>query len=238
MKSWRRNKELLGLAVVMAAFLAFSIAMMMISAFLTNVGFLILGGLLAVFASLLSETIKRPAQARDLARALYEELADRVARCCFDFEAPWQGYFLKTNRDTMHWFRLRKFSPEPLVIFPSAASQLALLGDDAPQALIRFYVRLAAWKRDVDNLAESLAQRSDIERAAETRDDSLEMLRFLAQRLRQTLAPGLRALQALGPLVEEHARIEATAIAGYDEIRVGPPGSRTLRERVGRLIND
>jgi hypothetical protein len=227
MSFWCRNRELLWLIAAMVITLAFAIVMMATSAFLTNVGFLVLGALLAVFISLLSDAIKRPAQARDLARALYEELADRVARCCFDYEAPWQTY-LGTGDPAggpMTSLRLRKFSPEPPIIFPATASQVAILGNDAPQALIRYYYCLAAWRRDVVNFA-------DDNESALSRD----ALRFLATRLRQTLAPGLRALQALAPLVEEPDRIERTAIAGYDEIRGGPPPTLTLRARIDRLI--
>jgi hypothetical protein len=227
MSFWRRNKELLWLIIAMIIAFAFSIAMIATNAFLINVGFLVLGALLAIFISILSEAIKRPAQARDLARALYEELADRVARCCFDFEIPWQTYLDTENPSggAMSSLRLRKFSPEPPIIFPSTASQLAILGNDAPQALIRFYYCLAAWKRDVVNFAD------DNESAL-----SREALCFLAQRLRQTLTPGLRALQALAPLVEEHGRIEMAAIAGYDEIRGNSQSTITLRERIDRLI--
>jgi hypothetical protein len=232
MKFWRRNKGLCLLAILMFVALVFSIAMMARNDFLTNVGFLVLGSLLAIFTTLFSEAIKRPAQARDLARALYEELADRVARCCFDCEAPWSEY-LDINNDesafaNMDSFRLRKFSPESPVIYSSTASQLAILENDAPQALIKFYFRLAAWQRDIKNIvAESQQNKGGV---------APEACFFLAKRLHQTLTPGLKALQALAPLVEDHENIEAAAIAGYDETRMSARGKETLRERILKLI--
>lgn len=44
-----------------------------------NAGYLILGGVIATFAAYVAEWAKRASQARELARALYVELADRVA---------------------------------------------------------------------------------------------------------------------------------------------------------------
>jgi len=232
MKSWRRNRELLLLAILMVVALVFSIAMMARNDFLTNVGFLVLGSLLAIFTTLFSEAIKRPAQARDLARALYEELADRVARCCFDCEAPWSEYLDRNNENSafanMDPFRLRKFSPGSPIIYLSTASQLAILENDAPQALIKFYFRLAAWQRDLENVAAGGQQNKG--------GVSPEVCLFLAERLHQTLTPGLKALQALAPLVDEHEKIEAAAIAGYDETRKDTQAKGTLRERIMKLI--
>jgi len=232
MSFFRRNRELVLLAILMVVALVFSIAMMARNDFLTNVGFLVLGSLLAIFTTLLSEAIKRPARARDLARALYEELADRVARCCFDYEAPWSEYLDKNNYDsafkTMGTFRLRKFSPGPPIIYSSTASQLAILENDAPQALIKFYFRLAAWQRDIENVAAECQQNKD--------GVDLRAVVVLAKRLQQTLTPGLKALEALAPLVEEHQKIEAAAIAGYDETRKDVQAKGTLRERIMKLV--
>lgn len=142
MKFWTRNKELGWLMVAMVIALIFSITMISKSDFLTNVGFLVLGALIAIFTTLLGDVAKRPAQARDLARALYEELADRVARCCFDCEVPWSDYLDRNNENSafanMDSFRLRKFSPGSPIIYSSTASQLAILENDAPQALVKF----------------------------------------------------------------------------------------------------
>ena len=146
-----------------------------------------------------------------------------MARCCFDYEAPWQSY-LSIGVPGSSSFRLRKFSPEPPIVFPAVASQLAILEGGAPQALIRFYYCLAAWKRDVDNLASEI----HVNGGALTSDGC----QFLAKRLKQTLRPGLNALEILGRRVEGWERIDAAAIAGYDEYGDHASTGRTLRERL------
>lgn len=229
MTFWTKNRELRWLAIAMVIALIFSVAMISRNDFLTNVGFLVLGALIAMFTSLLGDVAKRPAQARDLARALYEELADRVARCCIDCEAPWHEYLDLDNcfPGNMDSFRLRKFAPSAPIIYQSTAGQLAILENDAPQALIKFYHFLAAWERDIENIAaESQNNKGGV---------APESVQFLARRVHQTLAPGLRALQALSPLVDEYVKIEAAAISGYDEMRRLPPPKGTLRERVAAL---
>lgn len=225
MKACIRNRTALLYSTLSLVALMFALVLIARNDFLTNVGFLVLGALIAVWTTLLSEELKRPRQARDLARALYEELADRVARCCFDFEAPWQTYAVRP--EGMGTFRLRKFSPEPPIVFPATAGQLALLGNEAPQALIRFYYCLAAWKRDLDNIALEVTESNEALHP--------DVIRFLAIRLRQTLAPGMRALEALAPMVDGYTQIEATAISGYDELR-NQPTTQTLRDRIRTLI--
>jgi len=206
--------------------LIFSLVMMSRSDFLTNVGFLVLGALVATFASLLSEAAKRPAQARDLARALYEELTDRVARCCIDCEAPWHKYLDINNcvPGNMGSFRLRKFSPVTPIIYSSTAGQLAMLENEAPQALIKFYYCLAAWQRDIENIAAESQQNKGAV--------APEAVQFLARRVHQTLVPGLKALEALSPLVDKPEKIEAAAIAGYDDMGKTAPAKGSLRDRI------
>jgi hypothetical protein len=229
-RTMTRNRWLCLLGVFAFVSLVFAIAMFRISDFLTNVGFLVCGALLSMTTVLLSDRIKRPMQARELARALYVELADRVARCCFDCEAPWNAY-LDPNFNKlgdMDSFRLRKFSPIEPVIYLATASEIAVLEGGAPQALIQFYYRLAAWQRDIENIAAE----------SETKDAGVppNAIRLLATRVHQTLAPGLRALEALAPLVDDSKQIESSAIAGYDEFRCGTPPSVSLRDRIGKLI--
>jgi hypothetical protein len=125
-------------------------------------------------------------------------------------------------------FRLRKFAPVPPLIYTSTAGQLALLENGAPQALIKFYFRLAAWQRDVENIASDC----DFNNKGAVPP---QLVQFLAQRLHQTLAPGLKALGALSPLVEQHERIEAAAIAGYDAPQARTTSKGGLRDRIAAL---
>lgn len=229
MHSLARYRELWGLVLFLVIAFAFAIVMILQGDFLANVGFLVVGAIIAVIAVLIADAVKRPAQARDLARALHAELSDRVARCCFDCEQPWHAYlnFDNYHPGQMDSVRLRKFSPVPPVIYPSTANQIAMLKGDAPQALIQFYYRLAAWERDIKSIAtESENNKGGV---------APEGVRLLAIRIHQTLAPGLRALEALSPMVERPERIERLALAGYDEGAEHMQGHRSLRERIVAL---
>lgn len=229
MKSLARYRELWGLVLFLVVAFAFAIAMILEGDFLANVGFLVIGAIIAIVAVLIADAVKRPAQARDLARALHAELSDRVARCCFDCEHPWHAYLDSDNYrpGEMDSVRLRKFSPVPPVIYPSTASQIAILRGNAPEALIQFYYRLAAWERDISSIA------------AESQDNTggvaPKAVHLLAIRVHQTLAPGLRALQALSPLVDGPEGMENLAIAGYDEGAEHAQRHRPLRERIMAL---
>lgn len=194
----------------------------------TNVGFLVTGALLSLWGGILADWIKRPHQAADLARGLYVELSDRVARCCYDCEAPWQDYLQdSTPRRTFPSVDIRKFVPEPPVIYPSTAAQISILPGDAPQEVVQFYNRLAAWRRDLVNIADWADNAGVSVRS--------EQVTLLAVRLFQTLRPGLRALEALAPMVPNHVQIEAQAIGALDRLmRHAEEGS--LRERIGRLL--
>ena len=197
---------------------------------LTNVGFLVLGGLVATLTALLSEQVRRSQLRQDLAQSLYVELVDRVARCCFDIEAPWAPYLDRAicEASEMTRFRLRKFTPAEPVVYVACAPQLAVLGAGPAQALARFYYHLEAWRRDIGSTLED-GQSSSAKVAASD-------INFLAKRFRQTLQPGLRALEALAPLVENHLELEATSLAMYDEQRPTASQRGRLRERITKLI--
>ncbi|NOT38922.1 MAG: hypothetical protein HOP13_00350 [Alphaproteobacteria bacterium] len=208
-----------------------------------NAGFLLLGLVAGTFVSLAVEIAKRPIQARDLARALHVELAEFVARCCFDFENPWQKLFANDHKSTeMHQLRLSKFIPETPIVYESTANQLALLKGSAPQALVQFYYRVAAWRRDASNMALSLRAAED-----KTNPNSLAPpptldsadARFLSRRLKETLRPGLDALVALGSLVDNAQGTEDAAIAAHD--LVSRPGvvvtEMSLRKRIETLVS-
>lgn len=226
MNSLGRYREWWGLILFLVIAFGFAIALILKSDSLANVGFLVVGAVISVVAVLIADAVKRPAQARDLARALHAELSNRVARCCFDCEQPWHAYLDSDNYHPgqMDSVRLRKFAPLPAVIYPSTANQIAMLKGDAPQALIQFYYRLAAWERDIRSIAaESENNKGGV---------APEAVRLLAIRIHQTLAPGLRALDALSPMVEGPERIESLALAGYDEGAEHPQRHRPLRERI------
>ncbi len=177
-----------------------------------------------------------------LARALHVELSEFVARCCFDFEFPW-GQYLKEKHAAgeMDHFRLNKFVPASPMIYEATASQIARLNGTAPQCLIQFYYRVAAWRRDAANMADRLRVR-DAERqsALPHRPPILpiEDARVLASRLKETLEPGFKALVALGELVDKPEDTENAAIEAHDRIsRRGLIVSEiSLRKRIAMLL--
>jgi len=207
-----------------------------------NAGFLLLGLVAGTFVSIAVEMAKRPLQRRDLARALHVELAEFVARCCFDFESPWRKYLAPDLKaKDIDQFRLNKFVPARPIIFEAAASDIALLTGTAPQALIQFYYQVSAWRRDASNFVASLQaieQKDSGPFASPPTLDPAEA-RFLSQRLKQTLQPGLNALLALGKMVEDSEKVEDAAIASLDHVsRPGAEVSETsLRKRIAELVS-
>ena len=233
------------------------------SGWLTNIGFLSLGVLISLFALFADQMTRRKQEAVDLARILHAELADRVARCCYDFEYPWRQSLEPvkareletaigkdegsiTKYDT---FRLRKFAPVPPVHYLAAADRLALLSNDTVQSVIKFYYYLSAWQRDIENLSAELHKKS-LDRPTDDTPLDGSKVQFMARRLRQTLKPGLVALKALSASVVGFDEIESIAIRGYDaaydyfgasdsEKRIFDelhPTNQPLRERIERLL--
>jgi hypothetical protein len=192
-----------------------------------NVGYLLVGALISALAVPLTEWLKKPVQIRILAQGLYVELADRVARCCFDYESPWSEYKDKLKSGMTRDY-LGKFAPFPPVIYQATASQISILDGDAPQRLIQFYCRLAAWQRDIE--ATSTLEGGFLESAVDAKD-----VQRLAYRLYQTLEAGQLALCALAPMVKEHEKLNADAIAAHDKFRKEKT-SGTLHDRINKWI--
>lgn len=226
--SGNRLKLWLGIALI------FGLAMYALDqSFAANVAFLVAGALVATITQLVSESGRRIQQGRDLARALYEELANRVARCVFDFELPWEKWVDEKTcaPNEVDLVRLRKFIPVPPTIYPATASQLALLEGSAPQAIIRFYVALAVYRQDMEDVANH-CQRNDLSHVPP------KLVAFLAERLRRTLAPGLAALKELSKMVEGYERIEADAIRDPDNLFPHKRAHQTLRQRLEYYVNE
>jgi hypothetical protein len=188
-------------------------------------GNLLLGAAIALSATYIVETWKRRQLADDLAVALYHELANRVMRCCYDFESPWSKNWEIPGRH-MSRFSAGKFSPEPPTIFNANADKLALFGERVPSALMAFYFRLSVLRRDIENLREDARDHSDLG------DDAV---RVIGSRFGAALGPGLNALKALAPIVPDPAAIEADALETFDP---GPQkrAEGTLRERLSLMI--
>jgi hypothetical protein len=172
-----------------------------------------------------ADSNRAAARAKDVARALHTELADLVARCCFDTEDPWRQCWSPDAPERAYQFdvtRLRSFAPVEPVIFPAVAAELATLGEYVPLRLVQFYTSLSALRRDIGNIADGANQ-----------NVPKHQVQQVALRFRLTLEPGLKALQAL---VSDANDIEASAIAPYDATRSSEPPAGTLRDRINRLL--
>ncbi len=226
---WRRNGRWVLFWSVWVFFFIVAGVLATKQEWISNVGFLILGALVAVGSSVFSDVLNRPREQRDLARALYEELADRVARCCVDFERMWEKCIF--SPENMPRFRVSKCVPVPPIVYPACAGRIGLLGGDAAQALIQFYYRLAAWERDLENTIADYADK-------DVRTVHSDTVRLLAERLFETLGPGVKALEALDDLVEVHADSDAAAVGAYDGVprEFESKGEGSLRDRIRTLI--
>ena len=198
---------------------------------LSNISFLVAGASIATITQLAVESARRVQQARDLARALYEELANRVARCLFDYEKPWEQWIDRSNCvvGEVDLLRLRKFIPIAPTIYPAIAGQIALLEGTAPQAVIRFFAALAIYQNDMTGVAQ-YCETNNFDHAAP------DQICILAERLRRTLAPGLAALQALSSMVDTYEEIDAAAIGELDRLFKHERAQLTLRQRLEHYV--
>jgi hypothetical protein len=192
-----------------------------------TLGNVIVGAILALGASTYIEKQKREQLVADLSVALYHELANRVARCCFDFEEPWSG--LWTTPRNRGVFEVTKFIPQPPTVFDSNADKLTLLGPQIPAAMMAFYFRLWVLGRDIEALC-----KTEVEPA--TSALGYGPVTIIASRFGATLAPGLAALQALGEKVDGFKDIDAAAWDTFDK----PPNNHdehgSLRVRLARSV--
>lgn len=195
--------------------------------FVGNVGFLIFGALLGIYPVFIIDEINRSRAARNVAKALFQELAKLVGGCCFDFEAPWKN--LLSGKATITVDRLRKFIPGPPTVYHAMAPQLALLQTDQTQAVIDFYQAFAAWRRDAEDVANDFQASSEIPG---------KRVGFVAERLRRTLPPGKRALEALAKHVSEAEEIEKRAMQDGDQMFPDnhPNKGKTVRERIDLVL--
>jgi hypothetical protein len=112
-------------------------------------------------------------------------------------------------------------------LYLATAGQLALLRG-AAQPLLEFHYRLSAFRREIENIAND----------ADSSNKSIEVrdVQLVGRRLRETLEPGLKALEGLAPMVHDSEEIEALARALYYESRRGEDPNKTLKQRVIELI--
>jgi hypothetical protein len=198
----------------------------------TNTGFLVLGALLSMLPFYLIEREKRSLRVKELARVLHVELADLVARCCYDSESPWCHFWApNANVPPNNVLWLRKFAPHRPLIFPAVAGELALLKGNAPQRLIQFHNGINALRREIEDCANATTQLG----AAQINSGQIKAV---ASRMRLTLEPALNALKALSSkaMVSDAREIEADAIASIDATRAAAAPAGTLQDRIIQLL--
>jgi hypothetical protein len=188
---------------------------------LSALGNVVIGAVVALAATMYVEKQKRDQLVEDLAIALYHELASRVARCCYDFEKPWNDLWHSPQNKSI--FDAKKFVPEPTTIYNGNADKLALLGPSVPAALMPFYFRLWGLRRDIDSLCDAAAKAPHL---------NYDQVQIIASRMAATLTPGLAALRALGDLVPDHDVIDAAAWKELDREPNKRKDQRPLRERL------
>lgn len=189
----------------------------------------ILGSLGTLWITRSQERRRQDKEAGNLAQSIHAEVANLVARCCFDSEDPWKQYWSDSQPARLfNVVTLRKFAPAEPAIYPTVGGNLALLPGNAPLAIIQFHYSLAALRREITNIADAETNRMEpISRGA---------LALVAARFGATLAPGLRALESLAQAVPNAAEVERNAIEQYDCSRRGARPTKTLRERIAALL--
>lgn len=193
---------------------------------LGTLGDVVVGGVVALAASYYIEQSRRGQLGRDLAAALYYELANRVARCVVDFNDPWSARWENPPKHLTR-FAPGKFVPEQPVVFNSNADKMALLPEEVPGALMGFYFRLMTVGRDIANAGEEGA-------AAISYNIGEGNMKLIARRFGATLIPGKAALVALARYVPKHAAIEAEALDTMDPEKL--EFKRTRREHLDEQI--
>lgn len=177
---------------------------------LQDIGFVLVGAVIGAVAVIYHDFRRRASEEKDIANALYQEIADRAARCCSDFMVPWQSHWTAPNVQTkrMTLRRVLKFRPADPIVYPDIGIKMALLKPGIASPIIHFYFRLDAWRRDIDHMDHWLKE-------GDSRTLSPEESQLLAKRLGETLSPALKALEALQGEVSAHAVFDNKAMDAY-----------------------
>jgi hypothetical protein len=200
--------------------------------YLGNVGFLVLGAAFGSYPAFLIAEYYAYRDRKRMATAIFQELSNRVARCCFDFESPWKD--LQSTTIPMDVSRLKKFAPIPPVIYPALAPHIAIFDNTIGQSVIRFYIFLSAWEKDIQTTTEEF----EVRKIPINPND----VRRLSRRLRNTLTSGKDALEGIAKsgLVKNPEQIEFAAIIELDKLfpKAHPSSETPLRERIQNALDD
>jgi hypothetical protein len=218
---WKTRKTLV---VLYCVAVAIALLLVLWPGHLREAGLFILGGLLTIGTTTFLEDVNRTLKAQDVVRPIHAEFANRVARCCFDFENPWSKYYKNPSMGGLDAERIRKFSPDPPIIYPATAAQFGLLPQEAPEALVEFYTRLVGLQRAIDEAA--------------TDPGNTKYIEAVARRMRHTLRPGLDGLKTLGSVVRRPDATENAAYANLGEALGMAAPKLSLRASIEKLLRE
>ncbi len=185
------------------------------------------GGGVGYYLSVRLDDRRREMEGKDVAVAIYAEIADRVGRCLNDYIFPWtvpgeEMIRIEAIPIAERRSDVAKFMPQELRVYPELASRLALIDVDAQTALISFDYAHHAWGRDL----------SEYVGYAEQEGPALvRILHLINNRMIPVLTRGLRVLDLLATTVgQEKARdIERAVVEYFDHIPSGLDDNTPLR---------
>lgn len=196
----------------------------------TGLAGITLGTVLAALFSLTRDFLQKRSEAQDVATTIHAELADRIARCCFDYEVPFLTYTYPLQADLKERTKedVVKFRPTDPVIYPTVGAKMALLGPEVRNSVMQFYSSLDRWRREIDDL-----------NAGRRASFSASELIPVQRRLGETLPFAERALEKISKKVKGALEIENDAYANiyssvFDE-RSKKPQKSTLRQTLSEL---
>jgi hypothetical protein len=107
----------------------------------------VLGTVTTHLSTRLLDYFRRKNETRDVSESLYNEIADRAARCLNDHLVPWCHFEQKGGPMTRA--RVARFRPVEPVVYRAIAGKLGLIPPTALFSVLQFYYRLHVIEREI-----------------------------------------------------------------------------------------
>lgn len=173
---------------------------------------LLVGAALTYMITKILDRGRRRNEAREISLSLYNEIADRSARCLNDYIKPLREFEKGSHREgNMPTSRLAKFRPADPVVYPAVAGKLGLINPEALFPILQFYFRLDAVRREIDYVISDFDHNNNLAAVA------LPRVQRVVRRFDEIRTPALGALTKLD--VEYADQIDAAAVSAYGHIR-------------------
>jgi hypothetical protein len=173
---------------------------------MTGVVGLVVGAALTYVVTKHLDWGRRQNETKDVTESLYNEIADRAARCLNDHLKPWCGFQTEEFKRS----RVAKFRPVEPVVYRAVAAKLGLLPVTTVFWVLRFYYTLDAIDREIDDVIRDFKHDKVI---------GQDRASLVAQRFRESLRPALEALERLGVGVSNHAEIDREVALVYPWVK-------------------